>query len=394
MYNIQTYNHISPLGINKLKANKFDIGETISAPHAVLLRSHKLAEQACPSSLLAVARAGAGTNNVPVEYCTQQGIVVFNTPGANANAVKELVITALLLGCRGIAEGMQYINTLDSNLDNAIFNQHVEAKKKHFKGCELTGKTLGVIGLGAIGASVASCGIDLGMNVLGFDPSISIDAAWRLPSTVKRMDTLEGLLSQSDFISLHIPATPATIGLLNTQTLSCIKPGTVLVNFARGEIVESQALLGAIEQGKLAKYISDFPLPELLNHPNILLMPHLGASTQEAEDNCAVMAAEQLSEFLLNGNIKNSVNFPHTELSLSTGHRITFCNQNIPGVLGDVLSILAERKINVADMINKSRDNIAYNILDIEEAASTEVIDCIESLDAVIKVRYLRTASQ
>ncbi|WP_087019299.1 phosphoglycerate dehydrogenase [Thaumasiovibrio subtropicus] len=394
MYNIQTYNQISPLGLNKLEPELFNVSDSHQQANGIILRSHKLLAEECASDLLAIARAGAGTNNVPVDHCTQQGTVVFNTPGANANAVKELVITALLLGCRGIAEGMQYVSQMDPSQDKAVFNKDVEAQKKRFKGVELKGKTLGVIGLGAIGANVASCCLELGMNVLGYDPAISVDAAWRLPSAVTKMESLEALLKEADFITLHVPAIPSTIGLINEESLHKVKQGAVLVNFARNEIVDVQAISGALEAGIVSKYISDFPVAELLNHPKVLLMPHLGASTQEAENNCAVMAADQMRDFLLHGNIKNSVNFPNTALSLSTGHRITFCNQNVPGVLGDVMSILADEKINVADMINKSHDNIAYSILDIESPLSDAVKARIEAIDAVIKMRYIETATR
>nr|WP_086939892.1 phosphoglycerate dehydrogenase [Thaumasiovibrio occultus] len=389
MFTIRTYNHISPLGLQSLPEHTFSISEQYETPDALLLRSHTLTESDCTANLLAIARAGAGTNNVPIEHCSKQGIVVFNTPGANANAVKELVITALLLGCRGIAEGMHYVQQLDREENDADFAQQVEANKKAFKGVELKGKTLGVVGLGAIGASVASSGLDLGMNVIGFDPAISVDAAWRLPSSVTRMESLESLLQHADFITLHVPALPQTIGLLNAATLAKVKPGAVVVNFARGEIVDNHALLDAIEQGVISKYIHDFPAPELQQRDKVISMPHLGASTIEAEQNCAVMAAEQLREFLALGNITNSVNFPSTALPPSTGHRITLCNHNVPGVLSNVLSILADHQINVSDMINKSRDNIAYNILDTECIVEQDVLDAIVELDAVMKVRYL-----
>ncbi len=392
MYNIQTYNHISPLGLNHFEGDMFILNPTeTKAPHAIMLRSHKLSGEDCPSELLAIARAGAGTNNVPVEHCTQQGTVVFNTPGANANAVKELVITALLLGCRGIAEGMAYVAAMDPSMETSEFHRQVEAQKKAFKGIELKGKTLGVVGLGAIGANVASCCLELGMNVVGYDPAISVDAAWRLPSAVTKMESLESLLKEADFITLHIPALPSTIGLINQERLSHVKPGSVLVNFARSEIVDIESIMHAMESGLISKYISDFPTPELLDHPQVLAMPHLGASTKEAEDNCAVMAAEQMKEFLLKGNIKNSVNFPNTALSVSTGHRMTFCNKNVPGVLGQVMSVLAEQEINVADMINKSHDSIAYSILDVESPINEDVLTKIQSIEAVVKVRYIQT---
>ncbi len=387
MFRIKTFNRIASRGLEAFPADRYELGPDVANPHALMLRSHKLQGAAIDPELLAVARAGAGTNNVPVAEYGKQGVVVFNTPGANANAVKELVLAGLLLSSRNILGGMNYVQSLQGISDPQQLAQKLEEEKKRFAGNELAGKTLGVIGLGAIGSLVANMALELGMRVAGFDPAISVESAWRLSSRVEKMDSLDALLANSDFISVHVPAIPQTHHLLNADSLRKTRPGARLLNFAREEIVDPQAVIAALEQGQLSAYVSDFPVPELLGREDVLLLPHIGASTVEAEENCAVMAAEQLVDFLDNGNIVNSVNFPQTRMRRNGGFRITFANDNVPRVLGAVLSILADHDINVLDMVNKSRGDLAYNIIDVETAPTAGILAAIARADGVIRVR-------
>lgn len=389
MFNIRTYNALSAKGLERFSDDKYIVGEACEAPEGFMLRSQKLHSEAVPDSLLAVARAGAGVNNIPVEQYTEQGIVVFNTPGANANAVKELIVAGLLLGSRDIYGGMSYVQQLDHMDDSGEMGKLLEKEKKRFAGSEVTGKTLGVVGLGAIGSIIANLALDLGMDVIGYDPAISVEAAWQLSSRVERMESLEKLLASADFVTLHVPAIPATKHLINHETLSGMKSKAKILNFAREEIVNTDDMVDALETGSIAGYISDFPTPALLGRKNVLLMPHIGASTAEAEENCAIMAADQLKDFLENGNIHNSVNYPPTKMSRNGGSRITFSNNNVPKVLGSVLSILADSEINVVDMVNKSRGEIAYNIIDVEGDISTQLKEKIAQVDGVMRVRLL-----
>jgi D-3-phosphoglycerate dehydrogenase len=389
MFNIRTYNALSAKGLERFSDDKYIVGEACEAPEGFMLRSQKLHSEAVPDSLLAVARAGAGVNNIPVEQYTEQGIVVFNTPGANANAVKELIVAGLLLGSRDIYGGMSYVQELDHMDDSGEMGKLLEKEKKRFAGSEVTGKTLGVVGLGAIGSIIANLALDLGMDVIGYDPAISVEAAWQLSSRVERMESLEKLLASADFVTLHVPAIPATKHLINHETLSGMKSKAKILNFAREEIVNTDDMVDALETGSIAGYISDFPTPALLGRKNVLLMPHIGASTAEAEENCAIMAADQLKDFLENGNIHNSVNYPPTKMSRNGGSRITFSNNNVPKVLGSVLSILADSEINVVDMVNKSRGEIAYNIIDVEGDISTQLKEKIAQVDGVMRVRLL-----
>lgn len=389
MFNVRTYNQISPLGLNRFSADAYTVGPDLAEPQAYMLRSHKLHGEAIPSSLLAVARAGAGVNNIPVGDYTKEGIVVFNTPGANANAVKELIFAALFLSSRDIYGGMNYVQTLTEMTDAGEMSKLLEKEKKRFAGSELTGKTLGVVGLGAIGSMVANMALELGMKVVGFDPAISVEAAWRLSSGVEKMESLQMLLGRSDYITLHVPAIEATRHMINAEAFKSVKPGAKLLNFAREEIVDQQALVEALDSGKLGGYTADFPTPDLLGRKNALLMPHIGASTEEAEENCAIMAADQLMDFLENGNIKNSVNFPATVMTRSGGHRITFSNENVPKVLSNVLAILSDSNNNVIDLVNKSRETIAYNIIDVEDSLSDETLAKIAAVDGVIRLRVL-----
>lgn len=389
MHKILTLNQISIVGLERLPRDHYEIASEFSHPDAILLRSHKLQPSDISETVLGIARAGAGTNNVPVSDCTDRGIPVFNTPGANANAVKELIMAALCLGSRGILQGVQYVDTLSEMPDKAEMNTLLEKEKKRFKGNELAGKTLGVVGLGAIGSMVADAALELGMNVLGYDPALSVDAAWRLSSEVKRVENLTSLFSRSDYITLHLPVLDATRGLINRELLASCKEGACLLNFARAEIVDTPSVISALNDGDLGQYIADFPEPGLIGVKNTILTPHIGASTDEAEDNCAVMAAEQLKDFIENGNIKNSVNFPAISMERAASPRLVISNRNVPKMLGNILTLLADENINVVDMINKSRDDIAYNLIDIEEKPCEEALKKILDIDGVITVRVL-----
>ena len=389
MYKIKTYNAIAPIGLERFPADLYSVGAEVDTADAVLLRSHKLGVDELSSGLRAIARAGAGTNNVPVAQCSERGIVVFNTPGANANSVKELVLTGLLLASRDVFGGINYVRSLASVQDEGELNKLVEAEKKRFKGRELVGKTLGVVGLGAIGSMVARAALDLGMNVVGYDPALSVDAAWRIPAEVERMQNLPSLFAKADYVTLHVPLLPATEGLINEESLRAFKPGSVLLNFARQPIVDATALAAALENGQVARYVADFPVPGLLEHDRVLLTPHLGASTEEAEENCAVMAADQLRRFLESGSIVNSVNFPAVVSEAYEGYRLAVSNENVPGMLGQMTAVLAERNINVIDLVNKSRDGIAYNLIDLSEAPDQGLIDAIAQIESVINVRVI-----
>jgi D-3-phosphoglycerate dehydrogenase len=386
---ILTLNQISLKGLERLPRDCYEIASEFSHPDAILLRSHKLQPADIADSVVAIARAGAGVNNIPVEACTKRGIPVFNSPGANANAVKELVATGLLLGSRGVVEGIDYVHTLADEKDETALNKTLEANKKQFKGSELSGKTLGVVGLGAIGSMVAEMALTLGMDVVGYDPALSVEAAWRLSSQVRKADTLSALFARCDYISLHLPVLDSTRGLVNSELLGAVQDGTCLLNFARQEIVDEEALLDALDNGKLRRYIADFPSPRLIGRKDAILMPHIGASTDEAEDNCAVMAAEQLRDFLENGNIRNSVNFPTLQLERVAGCRLSVTNENVPRILGSVLAILADENINVIDMLNKSREEVAYNLIDIGTHPGEEVLDKMRALEGVVNVRMI-----
>ncbi len=386
MHQIRTYNSISIKGLDKFPREGYEIASELPNPDAFLLRSQALHDVEFPTTLKAIARAGAGVNNVPLERCSDNGIVVFNAPGANANAVKELVLAGMLLGARDIYQGMCFVGGLapQQGLDPLL-----EKEKKRFAGTELHGKTLGVVGLGNIGSLVANMGLSLGMKVCGYDPAISVEAAWRLSSNVQKMDNLNSLFAQCDYISLHLPAIDATQGLINSALLDCVKPSTVLVNFARGEIVNTQDIISALDANRLHRYVCDFPANETLGHPKILQMPHIGASTTEAEDNCAIMVAEQLIDFLENGNIRNSVNFPQIDLARTTPIRITITNRNVPKVLGQITAVIAEYNLNIVDMLNKSREDLAYNIIDLETRPCATSLEALANIEDVINLRVI-----
>lgn len=388
MYKIRTYNTIAVDGLNQFPRDQYEVASEIAEPDGILLRSANLHDIQFPNQLKAIARAGAGVNNVPVDRCTSAGIVVFNTPGANANAVKELVMAGLLLSSRGIYAGIKYSEQLSETPESEL-NALFEAEKKRFKGQELLGKTLGVVGLGAIGSNVATMALNMGMKVIGYDPALSIDAAWRLSSQVKKADNIQQLLSKSDYITLHVPAIEATNNLINAETLKAVKKGAKLINFARGSIVNTEDAIKALDTKRLSCYVTDFPTLALLNRNDVITMPHIGASTAEAEDNCAIMAARQLIDFIEHGNIENSVNFPSCQLERTTGFRICFANQNVPKVLSHVLNLLAEQNINVVEMLNKSRDDVAYNILDVDVQPSKSTLDEISQTEHIFHVRFI-----
>ncbi len=387
MHRIKTFNQIAARGLDQFHPERFDVGQEIVAPHAILLRSHKLTPEDAHPELLAVARAGAGTNNIPVDDYTERGVVVFNTPGANANSVKELVLAAMLLGSRDVVGGIKFVDSLAR--DQKDLHQLIESSKKSYKGHEIQGRTLGVVGLGNIGARVAKAALDLGMKVVGYDPALSVSAAWRVPSQVGQMESLQSLLQASDYVSLHVPLNDRTTHMVNSRSLRHFRDGAVLLNFAREQVVNAADAREALVSGKLRWYFSDFPVSELLGLPNVHCTPHLGASTGEAEENCAVMAADQLVEFLSSGHIRNSVNFPEVTLDLSPGARLAIINTNVPTVLGQITSVLAERKINVIDMINKSRDAMAYNLIDIAVEPDTDLLADLRAIESVINVRVI-----
>ena len=387
---IKTFNAIAEKGLNILQEKKFEVSEGLSNPDAIILRSHKLQKEEFGKNLKAIARAGAGVNNIPVEECSELGIPVFNTPGANANAVKEIVLAALLMSSRGLFQGANFVNSIEESNQNEL-KPLIESGKKSFKGRELSGGTLGVVGMGAIGSKVADMGVMLGMNVIGYDPAITVEAAWKLPNKVERKESIEDVFKESDYISLHVPANDKTKGLINSDLLSKAKKGLRLINFARDEIVVSKDIIDSLDKSILSKYITDFADLELISRAktfsDVIILPHIGASTSQAEENCSVMAAEQLDDFLSNGNIKNSVNFPELIEPRPSEFRITLSNKNHPGMIGKITTVLAENKLNIIDMVNKSRGEIAYNVIDLETKPPEKVLDELSSLDDVIYVR-------
>ena len=386
MYTIKTLNAISPVGLAKLPATQFEVDNDCAAPHGILVRSADLHEVPLPDSLLAIARAGAGTNNIPIDKCTAAGIVVFNTPGANANAVAELVIGALVAGSRNLRDAIAWAQKLKGSETLA---KDVEKGKKQFVGPELRGKTLGVIGLGAIGARVANAAVSLGMEVLGYDPYISIDAAWSLSRSVQHCVSLGDMLPRCDYLTIHVPYMPSTKHTINAQTLSMCKDGVRVLNFARGELVDTTAMLAALESGKAAQYFCDFPSEELLGVKGVYCTPHLGASTPESETNCAVMAASELSDYLKNGNILHSVNLPDVQQPRAGGRRICIIHKNEPGVISAITGILTNANLNIENMVNKGKKDVAYTMLDVTGTIADDLMGQLSGIDSVIRVRIL-----
>jgi D-3-phosphoglycerate dehydrogenase len=387
-YRIKTLNAISKVGLNRLPEADYVVGNDVEDPNALLLRSASLHGVEIPASVLAVARAGAGTNNIPVAEYSAKGIPVFNTPGANANAVKELVVAAIFLAARNIVPAAAFAHRLDGDAES--MDKAVEAGKKQFVGFELPGRTLGVIGLGAIGVEVANAAIGLGMKVLGYDPAITVEHAWNLSSKVERVTNLDGLLKRADIVTVHVPLVDGTRGLIGADQLALMRKSAVLVNFSRGPIVVQEAVVDALESGALRGYVCDFPSPQLNKHDRVVTLPHLGASTNEAEENCAYMAAEELKGYLEHGTILNSVNFPNAELARSEGtSRLAIANSNVPNMVGQISTLLAESGLNIADLLNKSRSELAYTLVDVEGQVPAALVDQIRAIDGVLSARLI-----
>lgn len=386
MYNIKTLDKISKKGLSILGKN-YNVTDECENPDGIILRSFKMHDMELPSSLKAVARAGAGVNNIPIEKCSDEGIVVFNTPGANANAVKELVICSLLLSSRKVVQGIQWAKTLKDEGDQAA--ALAEKGKSNFVGPEIEGKTLGVIGLGAIGVKVSNAAHHLGMNVMGYDPYLSVDSAWHLTRFAEKATSFDELLTKSDYITIHVPATPATKGMFNSEAFAKMKKGAKLLNFSRDTLVDSSDVQIALDEGTLSSYITDFATAELLNNDKVICMPHLGASTPESEENCAVMASAEIKDFLENGNIMNSVNYPNCDMGEKTGERITIAHKNVPNMLKYITDMVANKGVNIDNMINKSRNDYAYTMLDLAGKIDPAVANDILEIDGVIKVTIL-----
>ena len=386
-FQILTLNKISTIGLQRLPAEYYVVGNDIAEPDAILVRSQNMHDMAIPASVKAIARAGAGTNNVPVAKMNARGVPVFNAAGANANAVKELVITGMLLASRNIVAALHFTSNLKG--DDAALHSQVEEGKKHFAGIELRGRTLGIVGLGAIGRLVADAAIGLGMQVMGYDPDITVDAAWGLPSQVKKANSIEDLLKYSDFVTLHVPLLDATRDLLNSKRVQAMKPGSVLLNFSRDAIVDEDAILAGIAAKHIRYYVCDFPTHKSQGNPAVIALPHLGASTQEAEDNCAVMVAEQVRDYLEHGNLSNTVNFPTVNMPRESAFRIAIANANVPNMLGQISTALATAGINIHNMINKSRGEMAYTLVDTDSTIPPTLIAQLAAIPGVLMVRDL-----
>ncbi len=387
MYKILTLNNISVAGLERLPRDRYEVASEIQHPDAILLRSYKMHDMEIPPTLKAVGRAGAGVNNIPVEKLTKLGIPVFNAPGANANAVKELVLAGMLLGARNICQAWEFARGLEGT--DAEISKAVEAGKKQFVGIELPGRTLGVIGLGAIGVKVCNAAVALGMKVLGYDPEITVQRAWQLSSQVQQAASVDDLLSHSEFVSFHVPLVEGTRHMVNADRIAAMPEGAVILNFARQGIVDDEAVVRALDTGHLRAYICDFPTNLLKDHPRVVTLPHLGASTKEAEENCAVMVVDEIRDYLENGNIHNSVNFPEVEMPRNGGHRISVVNENVPNMLGQISTVLADCGHNILDMLNKSRGDIAYTLVDTEKPVEEACLDRLLAIDGVLAVRAL-----
>ncbi len=387
IFNILTLNAISPHGLNRFATDRYRVGHDIAEPDAILVRSHNMHHSDIPQSVKAIGRAGAGTNNIPLQTMNIRGVPVFNTPGANANAVKELVLASLFLAARNLVPALQFVDSLQG--DDEAMNKQAEENKKRFSGIELPGRTLGVIGLGEIGRLVANSAIKLGMKVIGFDPKITVESAWSLSAEVKKANSLEDLLRHSEFISMHVPLLESTLHMINAQTIQLMKNHVILLNFSRGAIIDEDALLQAIASNKIKTYVSDFPSQKLQHQKNIIALPHLGASTAEAEDNCAVMVADQLIDFLENGNITNAVNFPDTRMEREAPYRVAVANANVPNILGQISTSMAKAGLNIHNMINKSRGEMAYTLVDTDSPVPQHVLNEIATITGVLMARYL-----
>jgi len=387
MYKILTLNNISVSGLDRLPRDKYEVASETLHPDAILLRSYKMHDMEIPETVKAIGRAGAGVNNIPVEKMTARGIPVFNAPGANANAVKELVIAGMLLAARNIGQAWAFSRDLEGS-DEQI-GKAVESGKKNFKGFELPGRTLGVIGLGAIGVLVANAARALGMQVIGYDPTITVQRAWQLESGVEQALSVDDLLARSDFVTFHVPLTDKTRGMINPERLQVMKSGSVILNFARNGIINDEAAVAALDEGQLYAYVCDFPSNLLKDHPRVITLPHLGASTEEAEDNCAVMVAEEVKAFLEDGNVTNSVNFPEINLPRNGGFRIAVINSNVPNMVAQISTDLGEANLNILDLLNKSRDEVAVTLIDVDSEPTPETLDQMRAIEGVMSVRCL-----
>ncbi|MBK5963554.1 3-phosphoglycerate dehydrogenase [Thiocystis minor] len=387
MFKIQTLNNISVAGLERLPRDRYEVASEIAHPDAILVRSAKMHDMEIPATVKAIGRAGAGTNNVPVPAMTARGVAVFNAPGANANAVKELVIAGMLIAARNIAQAWQFARGLDG--DDTAINQAVESGKKQFGGFELPGRTLGVVGLGAIGVKVANAARALGMKVVGYDPTITVHRAWQLASDVQPALSIDDLLSRSDFVTFHVPLTDETRHMINAERIRTLPKGAVLLNFSREGILDDAAVVAALDQGHLYAYCCDFPSNLLKNHPRVVTLPHLGASTREAEDNCAIMVADQIREYLENGNVTNAVNFPEICLPLNGGPRLAIVNSNVPNMVGQISTDLATAGLNILDMLNRSRGDVAVTLIDIDKPCPDDTLAQLQSIAGVLSVRRL-----
>ena len=386
-FQIQVLNQISQVGLKRLPAERYAVSKEVASPDAILVRSADMHKLEIPASVRAIGRAGAGTNNIPVKAMSARGVPVFNAPGANANAVKELVIAGMLLAARNIGGAMRFVSALDAA--DPEMEKKVEDGKKNFAGYELAGHTLGVIGLGKIGCLVADAAIKLGMNVLGHDPEITVDAAWSLPSQVKRAASVAEVLKNSHFVSIHVPLLEATRNLVNAGNVEQMKHGAVLLNFSRDGVVDESAVLAALDAKKIGTYVCDFPSPHVNAHPHVIALPHLGASTREAEENCAAMVADQVRDYLENGNILNAVNFPNVSMPRESGFRIAIANANVPNMVGQISTAMAQAGLNIHNMMNKSRGDMAYTLVDVDSAVPQTVVDSISAIEGVLSVRSL-----
>lgn len=387
MYKVLTLNNIAVEGLRHLPRERYEVASEIAHPDAILLRSHNMHDMDIPDTVAAIGRAGAGTNNIPCDEMAARGVPVFNAPGANANAVKELVIGGMLMGARNLANASEYVKTLGGSGNE--LKKAVEAGKKQFVGFELPGKTLGVIGLGAIGVEVANAALDLGMKVVGYDPAITVRNAWQLSSGVEQEETLDQLFQHADFVSCHVPLMDATRNMVNADRIALMNNGAVLINFARGGVVDDAAAIAALDSGKLHAFVTDFPTPELIAHPKVTALPHLGASTGEAESNCAVMVTENVKDYLENGNIRHSVNFPAARLARLDAWRITVSNANVPNMVGQISTCIADAGLNIEDLLNKSIGDIAYTIVDVNGEPSEGLLDELGKIEGVLTLRNL-----
>jgi D-3-phosphoglycerate dehydrogenase len=391
-YKILTLNQISSDGLHRFPNARYAVGKAIEHPDAILVRSQDMHGMAIPATVRAIGRAGAGTNNIPVAEMSKRGVPVFNAPGANANAVKELVLAALLLAARNVLPALSYVAALDTRA--ADLEKRVEDGKKQFAGVELPHRTLGIVGLGAIGSLVADTAIKMGMKVIGFDPEITVDAAWRLPSSVRRAHGIEELLKQSDFVTLHVPLVAATRHLIDGVRLAAMKPGAVLLNFARDALVDEEGVVDALRAGRLKYYLCDFPSARLLGEPGVTALPHLGASTEEAEEHCAIMVVDQVREYLETGAIVNAVNFPNVEMARESPYRVAIANANVPNMLGQISTAMARAGLNIHNMVNKSRGEMAYTLVDVDSPVADAVVEAISAIGGVLSVRAIQeTAS-